>query len=207
MTTQTGHAIKKGRKFDQVLEGARAVFMRDGFERANVDDIARVAGVSKATLYSYFSDKSLLFCEVVQAECDRQSTAAMAEIDMTAPVEIALADITDRITRYFLSDFGQQIYRIGIAESHRFPELGKRFYASGPMMMRARLRPVLERYVESGELVIDDYDMASNQLGDLCRSDLFIRRLCGVIGPPPESDIACVAQAAVATFLARYGAP
>ena len=24
--------IKKGRKFDQVLEGAREVFMRDGFE-------------------------------------------------------------------------------------------------------------------------------------------------------------------------------
>ena len=42
--------IKKGRKFDQVLEGAREVFMRDGFEGANVDDIARSAGVSKATL-------------------------------------------------------------------------------------------------------------------------------------------------------------
>ena len=41
----TAHAaqIKKGRKFDQVLEGARVVFMRDGFEGASVDDIAREA--------------------------------------------------------------------------------------------------------------------------------------------------------------------
>ena len=52
--------IKRGRKFDQVLEGARTVFMRDGFEGANVDDIAASAGVSKATLYSYFPDKRVL---------------------------------------------------------------------------------------------------------------------------------------------------
>lgn len=46
--------VRTGRKFDQVLQGAREVFMADGFSAASVDDIARAAGVSKATLYSYF---------------------------------------------------------------------------------------------------------------------------------------------------------
>ncbi len=50
--------VKRGRKFDQVLQGAREIFMSDGFEGASVDDIARAAGVSKATLYSYFPDNS-----------------------------------------------------------------------------------------------------------------------------------------------------
>jgi len=40
------HGVRRGRKFDQVLEGARKIFMRDGFERASVDDIAREAGVT-----------------------------------------------------------------------------------------------------------------------------------------------------------------
>ena len=40
--------VRTGRKFDQVLEGARSVFMRDGFEGASVDDIAREAGVNAA---------------------------------------------------------------------------------------------------------------------------------------------------------------
>jgi len=74
--------IKKGRKFDQVLDGARQIFMRDGFEGASVDDIARAAGVSKATLYSYFPDKRLLFSEVARLECNRQAEAAMNEIAM-----------------------------------------------------------------------------------------------------------------------------
>ncbi|MDO6523978.1 helix-turn-helix domain-containing protein, partial [Shimia thalassica] len=40
--------MRRGRKFDQVIDGARDVFLRDGFEGASVVDIARAAGVSKA---------------------------------------------------------------------------------------------------------------------------------------------------------------
>jgi AcrR family transcriptional regulator len=198
--------IRKGRKFDQVMEGARAIFMRDGFDGANVDDIARAAAVSKATLYSYFPDKRLLFSEVARLECDRQAIAAMADIDPSAPVETALRELAGHITRFFLSDFGQQIYRICVAESHRFPELGQRFYASGPVMLRQRLGAILEGYVARGALKIDDIDMAANQLGELCKSDLFARRLCGVCQSPPDADIDRVARATVAMFMARYGA-
>ncbi|MFD0860327.1 TetR/AcrR family transcriptional regulator [Roseovarius aquimarinus] len=202
----TSGEIRKGRKFDQVLAGARDVFMRDGFDGANVDDIARAAGVSKATLYSYFPDKRLLFSEVARMECDRQASAAMAVIDPDAPVEASLTAVAERITRFFLSDFGQQIYRICVAESHRFPELGQRFYASGPQMLRQKLGAILRAYVERGALRIDDIDMAANQLGELCKSDLFSRRLCGVSDGVSEADITRVTSAAVAMFLARYGA-
>ena len=78
--------IRRGRKFDQVLAGAREVFLRDGFEGASVDDIAREAGVSKATLYSYFPDKRLLFQEVARAECRRAADEAEAMVDDQAPV-------------------------------------------------------------------------------------------------------------------------
>ena len=70
--------IARGRKFQQVLEGARAIFLRDGFEGASVDDIAREAGVSKATLYSYFPDKRVMFIEVFRSELAREAGAAFA---------------------------------------------------------------------------------------------------------------------------------
>lgn len=204
--TAAAAEIKKGRKFEQVLEGARAVFMRDGFEGASVDEIARASGVSKATLYSYFPDKRLLFSEVARIECNRQAEAAMAEVDVAAPVEVALHEAADRIVRFFLSDFGQQVYRICVAESYRFPELGARFYASGPALVRARLSAVLQAYVERGVLRIEDMDMAANQFGELCKSDLFTRRLCGVADSFDETEIARVVAAVVEMFLARYRA-
>ena len=106
MTALDQH-IRKGRKFDQVLAGARAVFMADGFEGASVDEIARVAAVSKATLYSYFPDKRLLFMEVANAECQRQSREAMDSIDMDATTG-AIAKLNEsgkrRIQKWMAAD-------------------------------------------------------------------------------------------------------
>ena len=78
---QPATILRTGRKFDQVLKGARDVFMADGFEGASVDDIARAAGVSKATLYSYFPDKRLLFMEVARNECARQACDAVDMVE------------------------------------------------------------------------------------------------------------------------------
>ncbi|WP_299852412.1 TetR/AcrR family transcriptional regulator [uncultured Roseovarius sp.] len=198
--------IKKGRKFDQVLEGARSIFMRDGFEGASVDDIAREAGVSKATLYSYFPDKRLLFSEVARIECNRQAEEALQVIGVGAPIEVVLHEAASRIVRFFLSDFGLQVFRICVSESYRFPELGQRFYNSGPALVRERMSKVLRPYVEQGVLKIDDMDLAANQFGELCKSDLFVRCLCGVGCDVSEENVERVINGAVEMFLARYKA-
>ncbi len=198
--------IKKGRKFDQVLEGARSIFMRDGFEGASVDDIARAAGVSKATLYSYFPDKRLLFSEVARIECNRQAEEALEVIGVEAPIEIVLHEAASRIVRFFLSSFGQQVFRICVSESHRFPELGQRFYNSGPALVRERMSKVLAPYVDRGILKIDDMDLAASQFGELCKTDMFVRCLCGVECDVTEQNIERVVSGAVEMFLARYRA-
>src|SRR6056297_1924860 len=113
---------KKGRKFDQVLEGARAVFLADGFEGASVDDIARAAGVSKATLYNYFPDKRFLFLQVAKTECQRQADTALDTIDLNAPVRDVLSNIASRIADFVTSQFGKRIFRTCVGESDRFPE-------------------------------------------------------------------------------------
>ena len=198
--------IKKGRKFDQVVEGAREIFMRDGFEGASVDEIARAAGVSKATLYSYFPDKRLLFSEVARLECNRQAEEALEVIGDGAPIEFLLREAANRIVQFFLSDFGQQMFRICVAESHRLPELGRRFYDSGPGLLRLRMREVLGPYVARGELRIEDMDLAADQFAELCKSELFVRSLCGIGGSIGKADIDRVVTGAVEMFLARYGA-
>lgn len=198
--------IKKGRKFDQVLDGAREIFLRDGFEGASVDEIARAAGVSKATLYSYFPDKRLLFSEVARIECNRQAEEALDVIGTDAPIEVVLHEAANRIVRFFLSEFGRQVFRICVSESYRFPELGRRFYESGPKLVRERMTKVLAPYVEQGILKIDDMELAANQFGELCKADLFVRSLCGVCGEIRETDIERVVNGAVEMFLARYRA-
>ncbi len=198
-------SIKRGRKFDQVLEGARTVFLRDGFEGANVDDIAAAAGVSKATLYSYFPDKRILFVEVAKRECQRQADEAEVLITLTAPPECVLPEAARRIIDFFLSEFGRAVFRICVAEADRFPELGQQFYNSGPALIRQRLASYLNGAVARGELVIDDIYLAADQFAELCKADIFPSVCFGIQREFSDANRARVADGAVSMFLARYG--
>lgn len=199
--------VRRGRKFDQVLQGAREVFMADGFEGASVDDIARAAGVSKATLYSYFPDKRLLFLEVANGECSRQSQEAIESIDMSAPPEVVLNDVGHRFLRFITSTFGMQIFRMCVAESDRFPEIGQQFYNSGPAVMRAEMAQYFQEAAGRGELRIKDYILAADQFGELCKADIWARLIFGVSKSVSEAEIDRVVEGAVDTFMARYGVP
>lgn len=198
--------IKTGRKFDQVLEGARQVFMADGFERAGVDNIARVANVSKATLYSYFPDKQLLFMEVARQECARQAHEAEQMITPDVRPEEALRIAAGRLLGFILSEFGQRVFRICVAESDRFPDLGRHFYESGPLVVRTRLTTYFAQAVQKGELNIEDFDLAADQFAELCKADLFPRLVFNIDTDFTKADVSRVIDGAVETFMARYGA-
>ncbi|MBN2742124.1 MAG: TetR/AcrR family transcriptional regulator [Rhodobacteraceae bacterium] len=197
--------INRGRKFDQVLNGAREVFLRDGFEGASVDDIAKESGVSKATLYSYFPDKRLMFLEVAKTECQRQADEALEEINFDQPPEVVLSIAARQIIDFMVSDLGQGIYRLCVAEGERFPELGRAFYASGPGLVHRTLLEYFQKAVARGDLAVDDLDLAAHLFAEMCKADLHSKLVFGMAGKFDAADKERVIQGAVAMFMARYG--
>lgn len=197
--------VRRGRKFEQVVEGATDVFLTAGFERASVDDIARRAGVSKATLYSYFPDKRLLFTEVMKRECERRAQAAVAFIDKSEPPQTVLPIAGRIILDVFLSDFGQQIHRMAVAESGHFSELGRRFYESGPGLVERELLPYFEQAEARGELALDDKILAAHQFTELCKAWISPQRVYHLRTDFTQAEKDHVIASAVEMFLARYG--
>jgi TetR/AcrR family transcriptional regulator, mexJK operon transcriptional repressor len=206
MTITDDQGVRRGRKFDQVLDGARKVFLRDGFERASVDDIAREAGVSKATIYAYFPDKQLMFLEVARCECHRQTEEAEASIEGEVPVRVALTIAAERITQFLMSEFGQRMFRIVVGEGERFPGLGREFYDYGPGLIHERLVHHLRCYVEQGRLLIDDLDLAADQFAQLCKASIHEKLIFGMEKTITPEDVHRSVHGAVDMFLARYGA-
>src|SRR4030088_3155816 len=51
---------------EAILVAATAAFLRYGFKKTSMDDVARAAGVSRQGLYLYFDTKDLLFREALQ---------------------------------------------------------------------------------------------------------------------------------------------
>lgn len=205
MSIDAKTVIKKRRKYDQVLEGARMVFLRDGFDGANVDDIAQAAGVSKATLYSYFPDKRMLFLEVANAECIRAASAADDLMTLDAPAETVLREAAKRLVGFILTDLGLNVFRVVVGEMGRFPSIGQKYYDSGPGLVRKRLREFFELAIAKGELEIDDIALAADQFSELCRSDLHTSSVFGVRNSFTQAEFDRVVDGTVAMFMARYG--
>lgn len=203
---EAGYVRRKGRKYDQVVEGALKVFMADGYEGASVDDIAREAQVSKATLYSYFPDKRLLFTEVTRQVCER---TAEEQFDGTLEQDPRgyLMRAGYHVVDLLLSDFSQKMFRICVAEGERFPDLGPRFFEGGPRVERDRMITYFKAALARGELHIEDLELAAEQWMALCRSGLFPRIIFRLGLEVTQADIDRVVLGAVDMFLARYGVP
>jgi TetR/AcrR family transcriptional regulator, mexJK operon transcriptional repressor len=206
MTAAAEQAVRRGRKYDQVLVGARTIFLRDGFGGANVDDIAREAGVSKATIYAYFPDKQLLFLEVARLECRRQTEEAEASVDADVPAVVMLTVAAERIAAFLMSEFGQRMFRIVVGEGDRFPGLAQQFYEYGPGLIHDRLVHHMRCCTEAGQLHIEDLDLAADQFAQLCKAVVQDKLLFGLEKAITPQDVQRCVKGAVDMFLARYGA-
>ncbi|MBY5972607.1 TetR/AcrR family transcriptional regulator [Pseudooceanicola marinus] len=206
MTRQTSPG-RRGRKYDQVLEGARRIFLKDGFDNANVDDIAREAGVSKATLYSYFPDKRLLFIEIARSECHRHADQAKHFVLPDLPAEEMLTAIARRTVQDLSHPIVVSMYRLATSESNRFPDLAQAFYEAGPQLTLTKLSTYLAEATERGELQVHDPGLAADQFLGLCKSTLMLKLQFGMIDALPAAEGERIADEAVKTFLCRYGAP
>src|ERR1700750_2630072 len=56
----------KARVWPGILSAARRMFARQGVAASTMDDIARVAGVSRPTVFNYFPSKNLLLAALVE---------------------------------------------------------------------------------------------------------------------------------------------
>lgn len=190
-----------GRKFDQVRAGARNIFLRDGYAGASVDDIARAAGVSKATLYSYFPEKELMYREVFLDEAMQISGQTPIQIRPEASAAEALPVMTRQIADWLLSDRVIRLYRMNIGEALRFPDVSQRFHEVITGLLRDVVRGHLDRWVISGELDIEDTALAADQLIRLSGALLHDRALLSGGQKPRESTIAQMSNSAAQLFL------
>lgn len=194
-----------GFKETQILNGAAAVFARDGYEGASMSRIAAEAGVSKGTLYNYFAGKAELFSAYVNRECARGIALIFDEMDQAAAPAEVLPQIGLHMFRMLLSDTGLTMYRMVIAEAEKFPELAEVFYAAGPARALAHLAGYLRRAAADGMLVVEDPDFAAEQFFALMQTQLCMKRRLRLIGMPTQGELERVVGAAVGMFLGRYG--
>ncbi|SDR56172.1 transcriptional regulator, TetR family [Rhizobiales bacterium GAS191] len=188
----------------QIIEGARTVFLAQGFDRASMDEIARAAGVSKGTLYVYFDNKQRLFEDLI-IEDRREQAEQIVKIDFADP------DIRAMLTRFGVSlaermQLPQTIAltRIVIAASAHIPEIGRTLYSAGPGYGIRYISSYFDAKCAEGRLSMSDTHLAAAQFIELCMCQILKPLLFNVSGPAPRERIETVVASAVDMILSVY---
>src|SRR4051812_8954362 len=157
-------------KRKQIIDGARRVFIEMGFDAASMNDITREAGVSKGTIYVYFANKEELFEALIEEERCSIFNDLYQALEQGGEFRETLIRYGTALATKITSDKVTRAQRTVIGICERIPELGARFYERGPKNGHARLMEFLERAIGSGEIAVDDLELAAYQLTDLCLS-------------------------------------
>ncbi|WP_264324671.1 TetR/AcrR family transcriptional regulator [Romeriopsis navalis] len=135
-------AKAKPDKAQAILDGALQVFTTQGFAAASMDRIAKAAGVSKPTLYSYFQDKEGLFVALIQQLVETHSPITITNApkpDFQTPPAAFLRQIAGSVLGHTSSNQPfLSLMRLLIGESEKFPELSQTF-------VQELSKPVIER--------------------------------------------------------------
>jgi len=191
----------------QIVEGARAVFLAQGFDAASMNDIARAAGVSKGTLYVYFKHKEELFEAIVEQECEAQAEGIFDLDADDHDVEGVLTRLGNAYVRFLCRPEKAQAIRTVIAIAERMPELGRKFYETGPARGIARLADYIVAQVDAGILAVEDCEVAAAQLMEACQAMIFKSMVFNFASAPTAARIEHVVRIAVTAFLAAYRVP
>jgi AcrR family transcriptional regulator len=90
-----------------ILEAATGVFLRYGFKKTSMDDLARAAGLSRQGLYLHFPTKDALFKEALLRVLTATRAAARAALEGED------AEVEDRILTAFEAMHGEAIGQMG----------------------------------------------------------------------------------------------
>jgi AcrR family transcriptional regulator len=136
----------------EILAAALDLFTERGFKATRLEDVASRAGLSKASIYLYFKDKTSLLTALVQATVGSNITLAGDMIGQhQGPVAPLLRQLLGFMAGRIEETRMPDLMKLVISESRAHPEIG-RFYLDNVIGKALPLfQSLIERGVASGE--------------------------------------------------------
>lgn len=138
---------RKAERPGEIIDAALELFVAKGFMATRLDEVAKLAGVSKGTVYLYFDNKEALFKAVVE-------TLVVPEIERTEQqiqaFDGSASELISQLVKQWWESVGESqlcgLPKLIIAEAGNFPELAS-FYVEHVI---GRVRRVIARLISRG---------------------------------------------------------
>lgn len=189
-------ADERAQRRQRVIDAAFEELIEHGYEKLTMLGIARRAGASKETLYTWFGNRDGLFAALIEANADASAERVTAALEGDANPRDTLVGYATGLLTLLTSPQSVALNRASMSS----PDLAEILLRSG----RHRIGPIVEAYlarlIDTGTLATIDPAEAFRLLYGLVIQDTQIRVLLGEPPPRPKA-IRTRAETAVARFL------
>jgi len=188
----------------RLLEAARDLFTRQGFEGTSIGDVAQKAGIGVGTVYHHFPDKRSLLLELLddwasRMEGEQRSAADRARFlgdQPAAAIQRWLRDSYERLRSR------PSIYLVALAVAARDPEVAERYRRVEALAVQ-RFHDVIrvgqQRGVMRPGISADAAAFLVHHTLDVVATQLLVHRQPG--DPPAEAE---AVVAALGDMICRY---
>jgi TetR/AcrR family transcriptional repressor of mexJK operon len=197
------------RKKRLIAEAATRLFIDKGYDGTSMEDVARLADVSKPTVYKHFADKEKLFSEIIRATTDQVDglvSLVSESLSDANDVEKGLTQLAHQFLQILMQPAMLRLRRLVVATADRFPEVGRTWYDGGFERVLSSLAKCFQQFADRDLLRLGDPVVAANHFVGLLlwiplnramfRGDEYIGR---------QTERERHAELAVRAFLKGYG--
>jgi AcrR family transcriptional regulator len=185
----------------EILRIATDLFLAKGYDGVSVDAIVARAGGTKTNVYKHFGGKAELFAAVIEELC-RQIVHSFADMDLDGmDPEEALRQIGRRFLTALFTQRSVRQHRIVVAESVRFPAVGKRWFKAGPESARDPLAAYFTKLQKAGRMRGVPPRRLAGLFLDMLSEEQLLRQLIAGAPTPSAREINKLVDDAVSVFL------
>lgn len=191
-------------KRQAILDAAKTLFLNKGYANTSMDAVAGLAGVSKLTVYSHFTDKETLFSSAVMSKCTEQLPVLFFELPAGKPIEGVLLNIARGFQVLINSEESLNLHRLMVTLGSQDPKLSQIFLEAGPERVVHEMEGLLRKIDQSGALQINDPHYAAEHFFCMLKGAPNFRLLYGCGEPLSSEDSEAHVQEVVGVFMRAY---
>jgi len=198
-----GATHRQTEKEREVLDVAADYFLTHGYQGTSISAMARDSGISKESIYRYFSSKKDLFEAVIARELMAyQKRLHSLDIKFDSiPLNVALQKTAESILDAVTTDRTLALRMLIFHETRVSPDIGRYYYDVGPREAYRNLEHIFKFHE-------DEFDLGPEKLANYFVSMVLhhtmLLRQCGVDGPYSKARIKRLAAEATADFVGAF---
>jgi AcrR family transcriptional regulator len=116
-------------KREKIINSANKLFLKSGYDRTSIDRIAKSAGISKGSVYTYFKSKEYILSEIVSKIADNLAVEIQTKFvkstnvvsSSKAIIDIIVSYLKDNKAEYEILAYKNKLTSVAINEEYVSP--------------------------------------------------------------------------------------